>query len=328
MTEITVSVSLPFALRVGSIPYSIHTEEAKWSLSVQRVQKRPSDPRLAASGDLDLVVDRHGLASYSRVTGQSIWGSTTSHAIRSFLDALNVLIENFRDEYGVFWVRRLEIEDLFEVEVSDLRGGELIAGAGRTGGFTPPNLGLRDAAHTQLQLTLERNCRPPVWRQIELDAEDALALGRYEEAVLLAWSALESGCRHALPGLAWRQEFSVRELEERLQLSSAEKTPRLIARGSRRTLVRIELAPCCCRPFPPRNIRPRVAYVRGGRRLPSSKPRHSLRRATSSPLGHTCCHFLPVRSQESRSHGMLHHRHPTLLGEITLEICVRKCASF
>ena len=44
--------------------------------------------------------------------------------------------------------------------------------------------------------------RPPVWRQIQLDARDALDLGRYEDCVVLGWAALEAACRRALPGLA------------------------------------------------------------------------------------------------------------------------------
>ena len=227
MSEVTVKVTLPFPLRVGSRPYSIRTEETTWSLHVHRIQKRPMDPRLATGGNLDLVIDRHGLLSYSQVTGQSDLNSTTQHVIRSFLNALNDLIENFRDKFGVFWVRRLESEDLFEVEVSDLHGGELLRGGGRTGGFFLPNLGLGDAAHSQLQFTLSRNRRPPVWREIELDAQDALEQGRYEEAALLAWSALESGCRHALPGLAWREDISVRELEQRLRSRQSKKRPAL-----------------------------------------------------------------------------------------------------
>ena len=225
MSEISVQAFLPFSLRVGPNPYKISIAASKWQITVERVKRRPLDERIAMDGDFDLTVDRYGLVTYSRVTGQTEWDKTPSAAVPSFLEALNALIDHFRDEFEFYWVRRLEIDDLFRLEVLGPDGGASLVGGGRTGGFTLPNLGLTDEAHERLQAALSGCRRPPIWRQLELNAEDALSQGRYEEAVLLAWSALEAACRNTLPGLAWGQGLGVADLEEELQSRQRKRHP-------------------------------------------------------------------------------------------------------
>ncbi|MFC2040452.1 hypothetical protein ACFLTW_04695, partial [Chloroflexota bacterium] len=63
------------------------------------------------------------------------------------------------------------------------------------------------------------------WRILQLDAEDAFNLGKYEEAVLLGWVALEAACRTETPRLARTAGVSAAELEQRITGNTPSRSP-------------------------------------------------------------------------------------------------------
>lgn len=63
------------------------------------------------------------------------------------------------------------------------------------------------------------------WRLLQLDAEDAFDLGRYEEAMLLGWGALEAACRTETPRLARAAGVSAAELARRVAGKAPKKPP-------------------------------------------------------------------------------------------------------
>lgn len=218
MHEAQVSAALPFPLRVGEGPYSITLGDVNCLLTVERCQHKHFDERInIAQGALDLRFDRAGWASYSLVRARLQSSTPIADPVSSFIDALNILIEQVRDLFGVHWIRPLEEVDLFQLSVaSDETKQVHIVSTGRAGGITLPVAGLQDEAIQMLRSRLDAGRRPPTWRLIQLDAREARATGRYEEAVVLGWTALEAACKRNLPYLAERKGVSLTDLRVRL----------------------------------------------------------------------------------------------------------------
>ena len=218
MHEAQVSAALPFPLRVGEGPYSITLGDVNCLLTVERCQHKHFDERInIAQGDLDLRFDRAGWASYSLVRARLQSSTPIADPVSSFINALNILIEQVRDLFGVYWIRPLEEVDLFQLSVASGSTKQAhIVSIGRAGGITLPVVGLQDKAIQMLRSRLDAGRRPPTWRLIQLDAREARATGRYEEAAVLGWTALEAACRQNLPHLAARKSLSLTDLKARL----------------------------------------------------------------------------------------------------------------
>jgi hypothetical protein len=92
-------------------------------------------------------------------------------------------------------------------------------------GFINAVLGIGDRADTALRTALATEVDPLVWRQIQLDARDALALGREEDSALLAWGAREGACRQGLAGLDFKRGFNGDQLAKELDIIHASKEP-------------------------------------------------------------------------------------------------------
>lgn len=227
MAAVRAGALLPFPLRVNPFPYRIEYGGVEWTLFLERVQRKAPDERIATVGtnNVDLRVDREGQLSYSRVVGHAEAELDKDEAFRSFLDALNVLIAHVRDVFSEFWIRTVALEDLYQpfVEVGD--SVTAIYTVGRGGAFTLAVVGRTEDGEKRLQKALASRQRPPVWRDIQLDARDALLLGRNEDSVVLGWTALESACRQALPGLAFATGLSIDELADRLVVRERRKYP-------------------------------------------------------------------------------------------------------
>jgi hypothetical protein len=194
---------------------------AEWALTIERVEREHPDERLVGSGtrNADLAVDRHGQLAFSKATGTAhIDGAATeAELVHSFLEVLNSLIEVTRDILSEYWIRTVAIQDIYylRVEVDGAFVAHAHAGHGQT--FTHAVIGLKPEADSRLRAAIAGGQRPPVWRQIQLDARDALDLGRYEDCVVLGWAALEAACRRALPRLAHKVSLTPEGLVKALR---------------------------------------------------------------------------------------------------------------
>lgn len=218
MSRVTIRATLPFPVRVEPTPYDIKYGEVVWRLTFERVQRENPDERIAVKGtqNIDLQVDRSGQLAYSRVTAETSLNSADESVLQLFLGALNFFISHARDVLGEYWIRPLRAAELYLPTV-------IIDGVGSTyftpalgGAFTLAVVGLSKGANERLIAATQSGKEPPVWRQMHLDARDALSVGRDEDAVVLAWSALESACRQNLPGMAHRAGLGVGDLWDRL----------------------------------------------------------------------------------------------------------------
>ncbi len=226
MPDVSIVAALPFPLRVDPTPYQIAGGRTTWSLRVERVPREHPDERIAGPGtNMDLLVDRSGQLAYSRVTGQAALDAASPPPLYSFLDALNLLILHVRDVFGEYWIRTLEPADLHQVTINSPSEGVAHFYAGRGQAFTLPTTGLTEEANERLVAALSAGGEPPVWRQLHLDARDALELGRDEDCVVLTWSALEAACRQALPGMAHRAGRTVAQVADRLDVRNRVKKP-------------------------------------------------------------------------------------------------------
>jgi len=242
-----VTASLPYPLRLEGGPYSIVGNLGKAELSFETVRQTTYDTRLLIeSGEFDFKIDRHGWASYSRVLGD-ITPNHSVHPVATLVECLNQLIQNLRDMMSCFWLHDLEKVDLYHVSVESERECTETGSWGRTSGITLPCTGVTAETEERLRHRLASHEQVLQWRLLQLDAEDAFELGRYEEAVLLGYGALEAACRTETPRLARATGVTAAELAERVAGKAPKKkkppfSPEEVAEYSKvRGLVRV----CC-----------------------------------------------------------------------------------
>lgn len=224
--RIFVQATLPFPIHINDHPYVVPIGDIRWELTFEKVRHEHFDERYLGDGStVDFVRDRDGTASYSRVTGNAIVSTILPSPLRAFLIALNRLITNYRDIFECHWIRPLEADDLARVQVEVDWQGSTTIDFTKFGGVTPEITGISDDSDSNLVNRLADETDTPIWRNLELDALDAFYLGQYETAAVLAWSALESGCRVALPGLAEAKSIKVGVLADRLNIPDRARRP-------------------------------------------------------------------------------------------------------
>ena len=211
-----VTASLPYPLRLAGGPYRIVGDLGEAELSFETVRQTAYDARLfIQSGEFDFQTDRQGWASYSRVSGD-VAPKRSVHPVAVLIECLNQLIRHLRDTAGSYWLHDLEEVDLFRVTAE---------------------------AEERLRRRLASREQVLEWRLLQLDAEDAFDLGRYEQAVLLGWGALEAACRTETPRLARAAGVSAAELGQRITGESSRKPPfspeEVVERAPIRKLVRV-----------------------------------------------------------------------------------------
>jgi len=240
-----VTASLPYPLRLEGGPYSIVGNLGKAELSFETVRQATYDTRLLVeSEEFDFKIDRYGWASYSRVSG-NITPNHSVHPVATLVECLNQLIRNLRDMMSCFWLYDLEKVDLYQVSVESERECTKTGSWGRIGGITLPCTGVTAESEEELRHRLASREQVLEWRLLQLDAEDAFELGRYEEAVLLGWGALEAACRTETPRLARAAGISAAELAQRVTGKSPKRPPfsrgEVAEKANIRNLVRV----CC-----------------------------------------------------------------------------------
>jgi len=220
-----VTASLPYPLRVAGGPYKIVGHLGEAELSFETIRQTTYDKRLLIeSGEFDFKIDRHGWSSYSRVLGD-ITPNHSVHPVATLVECLNQVIRNLRDMMGCFWLHDLEKVDLYQVSVESDRERTETGSWSRTGGITLPCTGVTAETEERLRHRLASREQVLEWRLLQLDAEDAFDLGRYEEAVLLGWGALEAACRTEIPRLARAAGVSAAELARRVAGKAPKKPP-------------------------------------------------------------------------------------------------------
>lgn len=220
-----VNASLPFPLRLEGGPFDIVGNLGKAELSFECVRQTTYDKRLVVeSGEFDFKIDRYGWASYTRVLA-NITPNYPVQPVVTLLECLNQLIRNLRDMMGCFWLHDLEEVDLYQMSIG-LEGKRTeIVSQGRTGGITLPCKGVTTKTEERLKHRLSSREQVTEWRMLQLDAEDSFNLGKYEEAVLIGWGALEAACRSEIPRLARTAEISATELAQRVMDETLKNKP-------------------------------------------------------------------------------------------------------
>lgn len=230
LAHVVASASLPFPIRVSSTPYEVRDGPRLWALTVERVARVHPDERLFESAsNVDLRVDRLGQVAFSRIVGEthiaedSSFLLTQKDVLAGFRRAANVFIAHARDTLGTYWIRPVEANELYAPTVV-VDGDGIATYTMGPGGSIIPMQTLTDGADKRLREALAGK-PPPLWRQMQLDARDALELGREEDCVVLSWSSLETACRQALPGLAYKRGKSVAELAETIGMRYRKADP-------------------------------------------------------------------------------------------------------
>ena len=240
-----VTASLPYPLRLTGGPYKIVGDLGEAELSFETMRQTTYDARLLIeSGEFDFQTDRQGWASYSRVSGDVV-PKRAAHPLVVLIECLNQVIQHLRDTTGSYWLHDLEEVDLFRVSVESGFDRREIGSQGRTGGITSPLTGMTAEVEERLRRRLASREQVLEWRLLQLDAEDAFDLGRYEEAVLLSWSALEAACRTEASRLARAAGVSAAELEQRVAGKSPRKPPFSPEEVAEKAYIRNLVRVCC-----------------------------------------------------------------------------------
>ena len=226
MAEWTIDCSLPYRVRVSDRTYTVSAGSGvDVQIELRAVQREEFDPRIGGGRNIELVVDRHGWGAYSEVAAR-VDAPDSRVALTHFLSALNNLIAQARDLFEIPWMHEVDQDDLFNLTVGTPGGSfQTALGYPRTRGIRTAMVGLTESGEKRLAGRLARYEPVAPWRVLDLDAADALDRGRYEEAVVLAWSALESGCRTTLPRLAEQHGLDPSETYSRLTRRARQPPP-------------------------------------------------------------------------------------------------------
>jgi tetratricopeptide (TPR) repeat protein len=167
-----VTASLPFPLRLEGGPYNVIGNLGEAELSFETIRQTAYDARLLIeSGEFDFQSDRHGWASYTRVSCD-ITANRSIHPIATLLECLNQLIRNLRDITSCFWLHDLEKVDLFQMSVESEREYTEPRSWGRAGGITLPVTGVSAEAEKTLRTRLSSREQVLEWRLLQLDSRD------------------------------------------------------------------------------------------------------------------------------------------------------------
>lgn len=240
-----VTASLLYPLRLTGKSYKVIGDWGEAELSFETIRQTKYDARLSIEGgEFDFQTDRQGWASYSRVSAD-VMPKSSKYPVTVLVECLNQVIQHLRDVTGSYWLHDLEEVDLFQVSVESGIEHVMMGSQGRTGGITLPVTGVTTEAEEKLRSRLKSREQVLEWRLLQLDAEDALSLGRYEEAVILGWSALESACRTEIPRLARAAGISAAELEQRVTGRSPTVVPFSLEEVAEKPNIRNLVRVCC-----------------------------------------------------------------------------------
>ncbi len=116
---------------------------------------------------------------------------------------------------------------------------------GRSGGVTLPCTGISNEAEERLKGILEANEQVREWRLLQLNAEDSFAQGKYEEAALLSWGALEAACRTETPKLARSKGITATELAQMVFDNPPKNAPFSLEEVVEKAYIRSLVRACC-----------------------------------------------------------------------------------
>lgn len=241
-----IVASLPFSLRLEGGPYTVNGNHGLAELIFDTIRQKTYDPRLKIeAGEFDFEVDRSGWASYTRASGV-ITPNASVQPVTVLIECLNQIVRHLRDIMGCHWIYELEREDLYQLSIE--YEGETFHEylLGRTGSITLPCTGISDEAKERLVGRLKGNEQIQEWRLLQLNAENAYALGRYEEAILLSWSALETACRTEIPKLAREKGVSATGLAQMVYTSPPKEPPFSLEEVAIKPRDTLSIVKACC----------------------------------------------------------------------------------
>ena len=217
-----VTCDLPFPLHVGRRTYRLKLDGHRFGLKFDLVRREDFDERLEIQKTtMDLARDRRGFISYSRVkltlparavfqfkrvppgrhSTDQLLSSSTNEAIELARRVLNRFIDCYRDESNSFWIRPIQREELFrlQVEWTDSHG---VTNFAKVFGFPAGGIGPRRTATKAFNDRLAKRVASdedvPTHRILLLDAKDALDRGETHLAVFQAFASVEVAVRQIM----------------------------------------------------------------------------------------------------------------------------------
>jgi hypothetical protein len=161
-------------------------------------------------GSVDLSTDEHGIINYTKVLIEFEDESTSlsldpcgnfdflmqlSSTLKlACVQLLNKLGQIVRVTTNNFWIRSINLRDIFDFYVFDKNTGQFILNNDFGHGYYFPNLKTieQSIVRTEIEEALSTDLPIPPWRELYLDAINYFTIGRYNEAVVIMNVALES----------------------------------------------------------------------------------------------------------------------------------------
>lgn len=164
----------------------------------------------SGGGSVDLSTDEHGIINYTKVliefedesSNLSLDPSDNFDSLIQLsatlklacVQLLNKLGQIIRVTTNNFWIRSINLRDIFDFHVFDKNTKQFISTMDPGQGYYFPNLKTLEQNKIRAEINEALTADLPVspWRELYLDAINYFTIGRYSEAVVIMNVALES----------------------------------------------------------------------------------------------------------------------------------------
>ena len=200
---VIVDFDLPFPVHVSSESLHIDVSGIPCDLRIEKVDRENIDPRLRVDGgDFDLTEDRFGWVRYSKVIvtmllddlpPKPLGVKEDEWPVEISITAVNIFLGHYRDLLNAPWIRRINPTEVWAADVNYTVGGVIkkTVSHRRMHQITPPILGVDEKIEQILRERLSSRSQFSPWKQLLLDAEDALSRGDSRLAVILGQTSIE-----------------------------------------------------------------------------------------------------------------------------------------
>jgi hypothetical protein len=231
--SVNVNFDLSFPVHISGEPLEVDVKGITCTLQFEKVTRETIDPRLRlGGGNFDLIEDRFGWVRYSKVNvaiplnqlppvppgiKQDEW------PIEIAISVVNNFLAHYRDLLNASWIRRINPTEVWAADVTYFEGGvpKRTISHRRLHQLKPPILGIDAELERSLRERLRESRRVLPWKQLLLDAEDALNRGDTRLTVILGQTAIEGAVSELIIRRLLEKRPRLAEVRNKLRVKKA-----------------------------------------------------------------------------------------------------------
>lgn len=216
-----VEFDLPFVIHLTEEPISVLVDAQEFRVWLSKVDQPHQDPRLGMRVEnSDLDKDRHGWVRYTHVLiefDRALTMEDDEVAVSRALEAVNVIIEHYRDATDTIWVRPLAVADLPAPTIVWPALGDqahLTVNKVPIGDWRPRTISIHPDLETRIRNRARAGERVSAHRQMLADARDALLQGNSRLAVIIGQSGVENAADESLLSVFRQRNLSLDQVRQ------------------------------------------------------------------------------------------------------------------